>query len=291
MRVLRVLTNDETERTLAIASNAMRAIVGLLPLCDMGEVIIPEETRVEEVIDLETRDVEEAINISEDEEESIEVDESDMGLFKSSTPLRDHSRSETFGAIMSVTGTVSRKVALLKKIRYEVRGMMADAVAAMIRLASLLKLTAAITLSTTPDMDEEGILPLSLEILVRLATINKAAEEVATEIPEVNSLFELSILRPVEQLGCLSKMANGAIESIERQFKGEELSAFFTRQLTAVTTVINKGRRDRKISLLNLAVSNPAKAAALKLNKSKRKNEKKKESKKLGIKRIKGLIH
>jgi hypothetical protein len=177
----------------------------------------------------------------------------------------------------------------MKKIRYEVRGLMGDAISGMIRLASLLKLTTAITLSSTPDLDEEGLLPISLEILVRLATINRAAEEVATEIPQVNSLFELSILRPVEQLGCLSKMANGAIESIERHYK--EQSSFFTRQLTAVTVVINKGRRARKISLVNLSVTNPAKAAALKLKKSKNKSDKKKQHKKLGIKRIKGLIH
>jgi hypothetical protein len=280
MRVLRVLTSDETERTLEIASAGMRAIVGLLPLCDEGGF-------ANEVCDskmIATSDA--AVPMSDSEDESVEVEEGDLGLFKSSNECAD-----TTSIDLSVNGKISRKVALLKKIRYEVRGLMRDAVASMIRLASLLKLTTAITLSAPPDCEEDGMLPISLEILIRLATINRAAEEVATEIPAVNTLFELSILRPIEQLGCLSKMANGAIESIERHFTGEELSQFFTRQLSAVTAVINKGRRDRKISLLNLAVTNPAKAAALKLSKSKRKNESKKKTKKLSIKRIRGLTH
>jgi len=304
MRILHVLTSDQTEKTLEIASASMRAIVGLLPLCDDNRPVldavktpVPEDSvpivakTSSPIMDSEEEESSSPEDDDDEEETNVEIDESDLGLFGKKPQMSDQSEKETLSTNLSVGGSVTRKVALLKKIRYEIRGMMGDAVASMIRLASLLKLTAAITLSSPAEVNEEGILPISLEILVRLATINRAAEEVATEIPEVNTLFELSILRPVEQLGCLSKMANGALESVERHFKGEELSAFFTRQLTAATSVINKTRRDRKITLLNLAITNPAKAASLKLSKSKRKSEKKKESKKLGIKRIKGLIH
>ena len=157
-----------------------------------------------------------------------------------------------------------------------------------VRLASLLKLTTALTLSAPPSQ-EDDVLTISLEILVRLATINKVAEEVSTEVPEVNSLFELSTLRPIEQIGCLCKMANGGIEALEKHFK--QSPAHFTKQLTAVTAGINKGRRDRKISLLNLAVSNPGRLAMLRLQKSKKKTEKRQVAAKEKIKRIKGLIN
>ena len=167
---------------------------------------------------------------------------------------------------------------------------MADTRGSIIRLASMLKMTTALVLSTGADIEmNDGILDVSLEIVVRLATVNKTAEDVSVEISEITSLFELSVLRPVEQMGCLSKMANAALEAIERHFQTD--SGYFTKVLTAVTTTINKTRGTRKISLLNLTISNPAKAAAMKLFRSRMKNRKKQVSKKLGLRRLKGMIY
>jgi hypothetical protein len=278
MRVLWVLTRGTTESHLEVASVAMKTIAGLLPLCSAT----PRLPTAEEAESTVTAEVEE----SDDE---IEVSTKDLGLFAATALQGTKRESESIQVIETKSADASERLAaLLKKIRYEVRGLMANPRESVIRLASLIKLAAALTLSATPAENDE-ILGTSLEILIRLATINRSAEEVSTEVQEVNSLFELSTLRPIEQVGCLSKMANGAIESLEKHFKS--FPAFFTKQLTTVTALVNKTRKDRKISLLNLAVSNPARLAMLRLNKSKRKTEKKQIRGKESVKRIKGLIH
>jgi hypothetical protein len=271
MRVLGVLTRDVTESHLEIPSLAMKAIGGLLPLSS-GTV---KPANVSVVIKTH----------KEISEEEVEIDTVDLGLFANGTETPDG--VDNLDEPMEIVSGTERLVALLKKIRYEVRGLMAKPRESVIRLASLLKLTAALTLSSS-STDNEEVLGIALEVLVRLATINKTAEEMSTEVPEVHSLFELSTLRPIEQIGCLSKMANGALESIEKQYQAEGL---FTKQLTRVTGLINKSRRDRKISLLNLAVSNPARLAMLRLQKSKKKTEKRQQNAKEKVKRIKGLIH
>jgi hypothetical protein len=274
MRVLRVLTRETTESHLEIPSLAMKAIASLLPLCEGKPVTVSD--KVAEV----------TVQIQSTQGEEIQVEKSALGLF--GTAVAENSAKPGSEELVVQSTSGERLAALLKKIRYEVRGLMAKPRESVIRLASLLKLTAALTLAAPASKDEE-ILGTSLEILIRLATINKTAEEVSTEIGEVNSLFEMSILRPIEQIGCLSKMANGAIESLEKHFRAH--AAFFTRMLTKTTTVINKGRKVRKISLLNLAVSNPARLAMLRLRKSKRKSEKRQERAKEDVKRIKRLIN
>jgi hypothetical protein len=273
MRVLSVLTRNTTETNLEIPSLAMRTVASLLTLAQNVKKAVTETPIVTE---------------SEDNEEGMALDDSALGLFARKTDAGQKIVEDSDISIQASGLVNDRLVALLRKIRYEVRGLMAKPRESVIRLASLLKLTAALTLSAPASEDEE-LLGTSLDILIRLATINKTAEEVSTEIGEVNSLFELSILRPIEQIGCLSKMANGALESIEKHFR--EYAGFFTRQLTKTTAVINKSRKDRKISLLNLAVSNPARLAMLRLRKSKRKTEKKQERAKETVKRIKGLIN
>ena len=284
MRVFRVLTRVETETHLDIASVAMRTIASLLPLTSNSVVEKADEVPIESSFRAPAEE--------DDSEEEIPVSKADMGLFGQSTasiPLGTKLDTETVVVpVYKSADSGERLVALLKKIRFEVRGLMAAPREAVIRLASLIKLCAALTLAS-PANDDEDILSTCLEILVRLATINRSAEEVSTEIPEINSLFELSTLRPIQQIGCLSKMANAAIESLEKHYR--PIPAFFTKQLTKVTTLVNKSRKDRKISLLNLAISNPARLATLRLQKSKRKSEKKQIRTKEGIKRIHGMIH
>jgi hypothetical protein len=267
MRILRVLVRDTTEQFLEIPSLAMRAIAGLVSFESSGK---PIKKSAQEVV----------VAASDDE---VELSKTEMGLFG-----KEEAKIETEQVEIRVEVNKSeRLVSLMKKIRYEVRGLMAKPREACIRLASLLKLTAALTLSI-PAAEDEGLLSVSLETLIRLATINRTAEEMSTEVPEVNSLFELSVLRPIEQIGCLSKMANTALESIEKHYKDH--AGLFSKQLTQITTVINKTRRDRKISLLNLAVSNPARLAMLRLQKSKKKTDKRQAKAKENVKRIKGLI-
>ena len=278
MRVLRVLTRDSTETHLEIPSLAMKTIASLLSLSEQSRAPIAF-TKIEERFDASQ---------PAGEQDDVDVEQSALGLFAHTPTKTDTREAQQFSVDSPTVSSSDRLVALLKKIRYEVRGLMAKPRESVIRLASLLKLTAALTLSAHSS-ENEDLLTTSLDILIRLATINKTAEEVSTEIGDVNSLFELSILRPIEQIGCLSKMANGAIESIEKHYKDH--AAFFTRQLTATTATINRTRKDRKISLLNLAVSNPARHAMLRLQKSKRKTEKKQEKAKETVKRIKGLIN
>lgn len=270
MRVLRVLLRDSTESNLEIACVAMRSIAYLLPLCS-GDSNQEEPTQecVAKIPTSPVVDPELGLFNS-----AIQIETSNSGIDESIT-VRNMTESE-------------RLCALLKKIRFEVRRLMAKSRESIVRLASLLKLTTALLLSLVPT-EGDDVLFTALEVLVRLATINKVAEEVSTEVPEVNSLFELSILRPIEQIGCLCKMANGAIESIEKHFR--TIPAFFTKQLTAATASINKGRRDRKISLLNLAVSNPGRLAMLRLQKSKKKTEKRQIAAKEKVKRIRGLMN
>ena len=270
MRVLKLLTSGVVEHQLDLATLAMKTIANLLPL-SVGkgvEAVVVE--RVEEV-----------------EETPVE-----LGLFEASKRVLPTSLDERI-ASPKWTGDrdeLERLGALLKKIRYEVRSLMAKSRESVIRLASLLKLAAALSLSSAATSSAD-ILPVSLEILVRLATINKTAEEVSTEIPEINSLFELSTLRPIQQIGCLSKMSNTALEALERHYARSDLGAFFMKQVTAVTTTINADRKSRKISLLNLAISNPARLAMLRLQKSKKKSVKSQASKKESIKRMHGLVH
>ena len=264
MRVLRVLARETSESNLEIPCVAMRTIAHLLPLCSEHEDVLEVERR-----------------------NSLQSDDPELGLFRSSVQ-----ETATNGFDESLTVRASseavRLSALLKKIRFEVRGLMAKSRESIIRMSSLLKLTTALTLSVTASAKDD-VLEIALEILVRLATINRVAEEVSIEVPNVSSLFELSVLRPIEQIGCVCKMANGAIESLEKHYKS--FPAFFTKQLTAVTASINKDRRTRKISLMNLAVSNPARLATLRLQKSKKKTEKRQVAAKEKIKRIKGLIN
>jgi hypothetical protein len=276
MRILRVLTSPHTECTLPLASMTMKAIVGLLPLCE-------ESSAVQEHVAV-------VATPEEDDEESVEVAPNEMGLFGSSAVAEPSNRID---APIQVRTSYSMTVALLKKIRYEVRGFMANAADAVIRIASLLKLTVALALAQPAQAPEgETVLSVALDILIRIATMNKAAEEVSLEVPNVNTLFELSVLRRVEQFGCLSKMANGGIEALEKLFnRNNDTVQYFSKTLTSVTSTINKTRRERRISLLNLAISDPAKLARLKLEKSKRKNESKKKSKKISIQKIHGLIH
>lgn len=274
MRVLRVLTRDTTETHLEIASLAMKAIAALLPLTANCAFAKNEASSSPK-----------EISTSESEDE-VEVKKSDLGLFaKKTVSVED----ESLPTAPAKTADASERLsALLKKLRFEVRGLMKTPRECIIRLASLLKLCTALTLSA-PAEEHEKILGTCLEVLVRLATINKTAEEVSTEIGEVNSLFDLSRLRPIEQIGCLSKMANAAIESLEKHYRS--IPSFFTKQLTKVTTAINKSRKDRKISLMNLAISNPARLAQLRLQKSKKKSERKQIKQKESVKRIKGMIH
>ena len=263
MRVLHVLCSDTVESHLDLASVAMKTVANLLPLTyqelEFGKSV-----------------------------EDVENPSEEMGIFKSSEscPLDDELTTSVPRC------EFDRLAALLKKIRYDVRKLMGRSRDSIIRLASLLKLTAALTLGCVATSESE-ILSISLEILIRLATINKTAEEVSIEMEKkkVNSLFDLSILRPIEQIGYLSKMSNTALETIERHYTSANLAGFFTKQLTSVTTTINADRKIRKISLMNLAISNPQRMAMLRLQKSKKKSIKSQANKKESIKRIKGMIH
>jgi hypothetical protein len=186
------------------------------------------------------------------------------------------------------TGESGRLAALLNKIRYEARRLIGRAKDSVIRLYSLLKLTTSLVLSAASIEDEAVIRP-ALDVLYRLKTINKAGEELSKEVGTIESAFELSVMRPIEQLGCLYKMASLALEALEKHYKAHE--KFFTKQVTSVMLEMNKARRERKRTKMEAAVRDPQKYADEKTKKLKRKSVKRQERAKENVKRLKGLIN